>query len=144
MTGIRNESNHTRKIAIRVGGFVAKLVDDVYLSSYNFYWGSYSVVCITMDRVVQAELDCAPYDVLREGGQTCVFSIEEMVPQNLHVLHKEKCIYPVVSPFRCLVPSAVWSLPTSLPPSHQLSRSLFVSRGRAPSSGFFQITSRDF
>jgi hypothetical protein len=127
MTGIRNESNHTRKIAIRVGGFVAKLVDDVYLSSYNFYWGSYSVVCITMDRVVQAELDCAPYDVLREGGQTCVFSIEEMVPQNLHVLHKEKCIYPVVSPFRCLVPSAVWSLPTSLPPSHQLSRSLFVS-----------------
>jgi hypothetical protein len=95
MTGIRNESNHTRKIAVHVGGFVAR-----QSANASFYRtrriitlsiGGHTrcfLVCTPMMREVESELDCAPYDVLREGSRTQVFSIEEMVPQNMHVLRR--------------------------------------------------------
>jgi hypothetical protein len=95
MTGIRNESNHTRKIAVHVGGFVAR--QSANASIYRtrriitLSIGGHTrcfLVCTPMMREVESELDYAPYDVLREGSRTQVFSIEEMVPQNMHVLRR--------------------------------------------------------
>jgi hypothetical protein len=92
MTGIRNELNHTRKVAFHVEGFVAKL--SAHASFYRIKrivtltiagHTRCFLVCTEMIREVESELDYAPYDVLREGSRTQVFSIEEIVPQNMHV-----------------------------------------------------------
>jgi hypothetical protein len=91
MTGIRNESNHTRKIAVRVGGFVASKEACFYriLRIVTLTISRHTrcfLICTEMVRDFEAEMSCAPYDVLREeSSQTHVLSIEEIVPQNLHI-----------------------------------------------------------
>jgi hypothetical protein len=96
MTGIRNESNHTRKVAVRIGGFVAKQsvpasfyrVARIVTLTISRHTRCF-LICTEMIRDVEAELTCAPYDVLREGSnRTHVLSIEDIVPQNMHVLKR--------------------------------------------------------
>jgi hypothetical protein len=98
MTGIRNEFNHTRKISIHTGGFVAKrqVTGEVHFFRVGrivtISIGGHTrcfLVCSLMVRMVEAELSCAPYDVLREGEQMEVLSIEEIVPENIHVLKRD-------------------------------------------------------
>jgi hypothetical protein len=96
MTGIRNESNHTRKVAVRIGGFVAK--QSVQASFYRVVrivtltisgHTRCFLICTEMVRDMEAELTCAPYDIFREGSnRTHVLSIEEIVPENMHVLKR--------------------------------------------------------
>jgi hypothetical protein len=95
MSGIRNESNHTRKIAIRVGGFVTTVNASFYRveSIVTLTIGGHTrcfLLCVEMVRVLEEELDCAPYDVLKEGRRKKVLSIERIVPQNLHVLKRNR------------------------------------------------------
>jgi hypothetical protein len=95
MSGIRNESNHTRKIAIRVGGFVNTVQGSFYRveSIVTLAIGGHTrcfLICVEMRRVLEEELDCAPYDVLKEGHRKKVLSIEGIVPQNVHVMKRNR------------------------------------------------------